>query len=134
VNNAIGFGQAATGDGYAIPINKALTIAKRIEDGRASATIHVGATALLGVEAGVNDYRDSGATVVDVVPGSPADAAGLAPGDLITAVGDRGISSPATLGSIVSAKKPGARVSITYVDQSGWSHTVTVELASGPPR
>ena len=42
--------QAATNDGYAIPINKALSIVKQIERGNDSATVHIGDTAFLGVE------------------------------------------------------------------------------------
>src|SRR5579884_4356626 len=43
-----GFQQIAASDGYAIPINKAISIAKQIQGDKASATIHVGATAFLG--------------------------------------------------------------------------------------
>ena len=39
----------STNQGYAIPINKALSIAKSIEAGHSSSTIHVGETAFLGV-------------------------------------------------------------------------------------
>ena len=42
-------GQAAE-QAYAIPINEALSIAKQIEAGTASAVVHLGATAFLGVE------------------------------------------------------------------------------------
>ena len=129
-----GLGYAASADGYAIPIDKALAIARRIAAGKASAAVHIGPTAFLGIQVAADAYGGSGAVVEDVVQGSPAAAAGLVPGDLITAVGGRAIASPATLGSIVAAKKPGARVSITFVDESGWRHTATVTLASGPPR
>ncbi len=46
-------GSSGTGSatqGYAIPINTALDIAKQIEAGQASATVHIGATAFLGLE------------------------------------------------------------------------------------
>ena len=42
-------GQAAE-QAYAIPINEAMSIAKQIEAGSASANVHLGATAFLGVE------------------------------------------------------------------------------------
>ena len=42
-------GQAAE-QAYAIPINEATSIAKQIEAGTTSATVHIGATAFLGVE------------------------------------------------------------------------------------
>ena len=37
------------GDGYAIPINTAISIAQQIEAGQSSSTVHVGTTAFLGV-------------------------------------------------------------------------------------
>ena len=43
---------------YAIPIDTALSIAKSIEEGRASSTIHIGATGFLGVQ--VQDSSDGG--------------------------------------------------------------------------
>src|SRR5919204_1441470 len=78
--------QAATSDAYAIPINRAVAIAKQIEAGRASANVHIGATAFLGVqvEAGGADAPVAGVLVDTVVSGSPADKAGLVAGDVIT--------------------------------------------------
>ena len=72
--------------------------------------------------------------VASVVPGSPADAAGLIVGDLITSFGGHAISSPDGLTAIVMTQKPGTPISATYVDQSGATQTTNVTLASGPPR
>jgi S1-C subfamily serine protease len=43
-------GQSSGNQGYAIPINAAISIAKAIEAGTASSTTHIGSTAFLGVE------------------------------------------------------------------------------------
>jgi S1-C subfamily serine protease len=43
-------GSSSGNQGYAIPINEAISIAKQIEAGTASSTVHIGATAFLGVE------------------------------------------------------------------------------------
>ena len=129
-----GFEQAATSDGFAIPIDRALSIALQIMRGNASATIHVGGTAFLGVEVEDNGYGGSGAVVTSVVPGSPAAAAGLTPGDLITSFGGHAVSSPAALTTIVMTQKLGVPISATYLDQQGATHTVNLALASGPPR
>jgi S1-C subfamily serine protease len=133
---SLGYGgqQSATGDGYAIPITKALSIAEQIQSGDISATVHVGGTAFLGVEVAANSYAGSGAVVASVVPGSPADAAGLIVDDLITSFGGHAISSPAGLTAIVMTQKPGTPISATYVDQTGATQTTTVTLASGPPQ
>ena len=97
-------------------------------------TIHVGDTAFLGVEVDANSYGGSGAVITSVVPGNPAAAAGLAPGDLITSVGDQEVSSPTGLTTIVATQTPGATTSATYVDQYGTTQTADLALASGPPR
>ena len=109
-------------------------IAEQIHSGNDSATIHIGGTAFLGVEATTNSYGGTGAAITTVVPGSPAEAAGLVAGDLITSVGGRTISSPAELSAIVMTQKPGASISAIYLDQEGATQTANLTLASGPPR
>jgi S1-C subfamily serine protease len=123
--------QTTTNDGYAIPINNAMSIAKQIESGNGSGTVHVGGTAFLGVE---YSYSGSGAVISAVVPGSGAEAAGLSPGDLILSVGGHTISSPVDLSNVVLTQKPGASISAVYVDQTGSTQTTNLTLASGPPR
>ncbi|HZT90893.1 MAG TPA: PDZ domain-containing protein [Gaiellaceae bacterium] len=129
-----GLQQIATGDGYTIPINKAISIAKQITGGKASATVHVGATAFLGVEVTSNGYDGSGALLAAVVPGSPAAAAGLVPGDLITTFAGHAISTPSGLTAVVMAEKPGTRVVVTHADQNGQSNTTSLTVGSGPPQ
>ena len=126
--------QTATSDGYAIPINKAVAIVEQIHSGNDSATIHIGGTAFLGVEATTDSYGGTGAAITTVMPGSPAEAAGLVAGDLITSVGGHTISSPDELSAIVMTQKPGASISAVYLDQGGATQSADVTLASGPPR
>ena len=64
---------SGSSQGFAIPIDSALSIANRIEDGRPSAGVHIGPTALLGIEltASVSSgasQNGRGATVAAVVP------------------------------------------------------------------
>jgi S1-C subfamily serine protease len=47
-------GQNQGNQGFAIPINQALSIARQIEAGNGSSTIHIGTTAFLGVEISPN--------------------------------------------------------------------------------
>jgi S1-C subfamily serine protease len=126
--------QSTTSDGYAIPINKAVSIARQIEGGNGSSTVHIGGTAFLGVESAANSYDGSGAVISAVVPGSAAEAAGLSPGDLIVSVGGETIASPDDLSQVVLTQKPGASISAVYVDQAGATQTTNLTLASGPPR
>jgi S1-C subfamily serine protease len=123
----------ASRDGYAIPIAKATTIAKQIEAGKASARIHVGGTAFLGVALAPDAYGE-GVVVATVVQRGPADRAGLVPGDVILALDGRTVTSTAAVGAVVLTEKPGARVPLAYADETGATHTVTVTLGSGPPQ
>jgi len=126
---------SASRHGYAIPIGKATTIAKQIVSGRSSATVHIGATAFLGAQLGnSSSFGGQGATIVGVVPGAPAAAAGLVPGDVIVAVAGRAVSGPSDIAPIILARKPGDKVTVTYFDASGQSQSAIVTLAGGPPQ
>ena len=130
--------QSGASDAYAIPINRAVTIAKQIQSGH-SATAHIGATAFLGVSVQASGYDQngtfvSGALVMTVVPGSPAESAGLVPGDLITAFNGSSISSTTALAGFVLDQSPGANVQLTWIDQAGNQQAATVALATGPPQ
>jgi S1-C subfamily serine protease len=131
------FQSTASTDAYAIPINAALKIVKQIESGTSTSTIHVGGTPFVGVQissTGGFGFGDSvaGGYVAAVVPGSPASKAGLAPGDVITAVAGRTVSSSDDVLSALTTKVPGARVKLTWVDQFGTQQRATITLANGP--
>jgi S1-C subfamily serine protease len=134
--SSYGYQQVASSDGYAIPINKALAIAKAIAAGKASATIHIGTTGFLGISVASQypGYDGSGAVIVSVVDGGPAASAGLVAGDVITSFAGHAVTSASSLGPLVAAAKAGSTVSVTYLDQTGVSQTTTVTLASGPPQ
>ncbi|HEY1776332.1 MAG TPA: trypsin-like peptidase domain-containing protein [Solirubrobacteraceae bacterium] len=128
---------------FAIPINEVLAIAQRIERGDASTTIHIGATALIGVEIAAAESSPAGygygsastiegAAVAGVEAGSPAAAAGLVAGDTITALGGHTVDSASALTTIKNAYRPGQRVSVAWADSSGTTHTATITLAVGP--
>jgi S1-C subfamily serine protease len=140
-SSGLGFQNVSAADAYAIPIAKALTIAHAISSGKATATVHIGATAFLGIEVQSVDAAGygygggasaSGALIAGVVSGGPAASAGLAAGDVITAINGHTVSSPSAVSALVLTKKPGAKVTVAYVDRSGASHTTTVTLGSGP--
>lgn len=71
----------------------------------------------------------SGATIVRVVSGSPADDAGLRAGDVVTALDGDAIERPAQLVAGILRHQPGDQVRITY-RRDGESKTVTVRLAA----
>ena len=131
--------QPSGSGGFAVRINKALTIAHPLENRQFSAAIHAGATAFLGVGVVASGYMEGatvepGALVVSVVPGSPAEKAGVAEGDVITGLAGRSITSPTMLTNGLLAKKPGMTVPLAWVDHLGSPHSATVTLGSGPPQ
>jgi S1-C subfamily serine protease len=124
---------------FAIPINRAVAVARQIEAGAASATVHIGPTGFLGVEilsadgaAAQGVPAGSGAAVAGVLPGAPAARAGLAAGDVIVSVDGHRIASPNELQTALGLHHPGDGVSIGWTDQAGQRHSATVTLITGP--
>jgi serine protease Do len=118
-------------EGFAIPIDTALAIAGQIRSGNTSGSVHVGATALLGV--GVGDPAPHGGiTVRDVLRGSPADQVGIVPGDVITRFDGTAVDSATTLTDLLDRRYPGDAADVTWVDQASQLRSATVTLATGP--
>jgi putative serine protease PepD len=114
------------GVGFAIPANTAKRIAQEIID-TGSAT-----HALLGVSAttasdNAASVVGTGAQLVTVQDGSPAADAGLQVGDVITAVGDRVVTSSTELTAAVRSATPGDKITLT-VRRGGDSSKVDVTL------
>jgi S1-C subfamily serine protease len=118
------------GQAYAIPIATARSIVERIEDGVDDGTVHQGYPAFLGVS--VQDAAGGGATVAGVVSGGPAEEAGLAAGDTITAVGGTTVTSAEDVSTALADLDPGDRVTVTWTDTAGAAQSDTVILATGP--
>ena len=156
---------------YAIPIDTAVALGRQIEAGTGSTTLHVGASAFLGVEVapvgstgspfgdggfgfglgggfgfgvgngsvgsgslgGGSGSTASGVAITAVLAGDPAAKAGLARGDVITAVDGTALASPTALSALMLTHHPGDRVAVSYTSSGGGSHTATLTLASGPP-
>jgi S1-C subfamily serine protease len=130
IDTAASSGQTAATIGFAIPIEKAVSIADRIESGEDSATIQQGTPAFLGVQL-AQDAAGT-ATISGVVDGSPAAGAGLQAGDTITAVGGTTVDSADALSATLAERNPGDQVRVTWVDSTGTSHTATITLVAGP--
>ena len=129
--------QTPDSDGYAIPIDTAVAVAGQIVSSAASDTVHIGATAFLGVKvtaasSGGAGSSQSGTPVSGVVSGSPAASAGLGAGDVITSVGGNAVSSPESLTTVMERYHPGDSVQLDWTDSSQHQHSATVQLATGP--
>ena len=130
IDTAASSGQTAATAGFAIPIEKAVSIADRIQSGEDSATIQQGTPAFLGVQ--LAQDAAGAATISGVVDGSPAAEAGLQAGDTITAVGGTTVDSADALSATLAERNPGDQVRVTWVDSTGTSHTATITLVAGP--
>ncbi len=76
-----------------------------------------------------------GAKVVTVEPGSPAAAAGLQPGDVVTVVDKMFLDNAADFNGVVGGKAPGAGVKLRFVREQpsgAKGMTATVTLAARP--
>jgi S1-C subfamily serine protease len=76
----------------------------------------------------------SGALVDGTICGSPAAAAGLTGGAVITAVNGQAVGSPDSLARILARFHPGDTISVTWVSPSGRHTTSSLHLSAGPPQ
>jgi S1-C subfamily serine protease len=137
-NQVIGVNTAASdnfrlghGEGFAIPINRAMAIAGQIRSGAGSGTVHVGPTGFLGV--GVNDANGGGAAIAQVIPDGPAAGAGLAQGSVISSVNGSPVNSATALTNLLDRYHPGDTVTLGVLEGPGGPRSVPVTLAPGPP-
>lgn len=123
------FNNVGGGQGFAIPINKALGVAKQIEAGTGSDRVHIGDTAFIGVSVST---ANGGALVRGVVQGGPADQLGLAARDVITAVDGTSVTSATELTNAMDQHHPGDNVTLHWTDATGQNQSAQVQLATGP--
>ena len=134
INSAIVTGSRGNdGVGFAIPIDMADTIAdKLIKDGKVSYArvgIKLGPlTPALAKQFGL-DPKTKGVLADEVLPGSPADKAGLKAGDVITSFNGKPVLSVPTFRLSVAASDVGKPFSMTYF-REGKEQTTTVTPAA----
>ncbi|MFI6548722.1 S1C family serine protease [Streptomyces prunicolor] len=120
-------GGAAPGIGFAIPSSMVKTVADQIvKDGKVtdSGRAALGITGRTVVD---DSYQAAGVAVVEVKDGGGADKAGIRAGDIITKLGDTGITTITSLSEALAADKPGQRTAVTYT-RNGVSKKVDVTL------
>lgn len=126
-------GGGNVGIGFAVPVNMALGIMDQlvefgeVQRGRLGVIIQdltPDIAQALGVEA------DTGAIISSVEPGTPADEAGLAAGDVIVAVNDETVEGSSDLRQKIGLRRPGDEVEIAYL-RDGDRETTQVTLADG---
>lgn len=122
------------GEGFAIPINKALGIVDQIRSGAPSPTVHIGPSAILGIgiSAGPGGNNGPGLPVRTILRGGPADQAGVAPGDILTSIDGTPIDSANALTDILDQRSPGNVIDLTWLDRADQTRDAKVTLGSGP--
>jgi len=127
-------GGVTGGEGFAIPIDRAIAIVNQIRAGAPAPGIHLGDTAFIGVA--ISDAAPlggpAGAVVRQVLPDTPAGLVGLRAGDLITSVDGAPVNSAADLSNIVDGHRPGDTVMLSWIDRTGVPRTAPVVLGKGP--
>lgn len=118
--------------GFAIPIDVVGAIAAEISQQHSSSTVHIGATAMLGVL--VNGQDEEGVQVENVLSGSPAASAGISAGDVITSVGGTSIDSPTALIELTLTKHPGDTVTVAWQTSTGVRRSAVLTLTTSPPQ
>jgi putative serine protease PepD len=112
------------GIGFAVPSDTVAQIAADlIADGEVE-------HAYLGVATGDTSSGD-GASIAEVRPGTPAAAAGLREGDVVTEIDGEAVADADELRTLIDARQPGDSVELTIV-RDGNEQTIEVELAARP--
>jgi len=154
INTAASSGGAP--EGFAVPIQQAVSIADQIKAGKTNGTVRVGPKAVLGVQVGPSNRagtsnlpgrdRDSapqgdgtsgasgasGAVVQAVTDSSAAAAAGITEGSTITAVDGTPVADGAALQAAIVAHAVGDEVRVSWTDAGGASHAATAKLQASP--
>ncbi|WP_254200514.1 DegQ family serine endoprotease [Lysobacter sp. MMG2] len=127
------------GVSFAIPIDVAMSAAEQLRSTGKVSRGQLGVqvqqlTAELAKSAGLPD--GNGALIAEVLPGSPAEKAGIERGDVIRSVDGRTINDSADLPPIIGSMAPGTKTKVTvFRDGRSVEKTVTVneldDLAGG---
>lgn len=121
---------AFTTSSGALPIHAGSTFVQSVFRGGAPLYAGFGAgvvdiSAALNMEENLAQGRNDGALVMTVLRASPAFAAGVVVGDVITAVDDVRVDASTTLADLLRLYKPGDRATLTVV-QGGEVHALDV--------
>jgi putative serine protease PepD len=116
------------GVGFAIPSNTAQRTAQEIIDTGSATRAYLGVRAQTQSDSG-NVEVGTGAQVVSVEPDSAAAEAGIRSRDVITAVGDRPVTTSTELTAAIRSQAPGEQVELT-VRRGNGTETIEVTLGS----
>lgn len=129
-----GNNDVAEGLGFAIPSNTVRQVVDQIIENGVVTHPYLGVV-FEAVTPGVAAYYDlgvkQGALITRVASNSPAQQAGLQPGDVITKVGDQDVTDQTGLAALLGQHQVNEQVTLT-VNRDGRERSVTVQLAQRP--
>ncbi len=111
------------GVGFAVPSNTVARIAKAIIAG------HPVKHAYVGVD--LDQTSTGGAVIGSIVPSSPAQSAGIQPGDEVTAINGKPITSTEQFIATIDSYSPGDTVTLA-VKHNGATHSIKLTLGTRP--
>ena len=123
---------SSSGVGFAIPVDYAMGIAQQIINGEEPSHAQLGVSLMSVNSSMAQRYGlpvESGAYVIQVSPGSGAEAAGIQEGDIIVAIDDTKVTSSSELIVDVRSHNIGDTVNIT-INRNGQEQTLQVQLGS----
>ncbi len=113
--------------GFAIPINSVRSIVTSIIEKGYISTPYIGVSVINVSEESQSYGMPQGASIRDVEKDSPAEAAGLQAGDIVTAIDGETITSYDGLKEHITASQPGDKLEFT-VYRKGETLTITVTI------
>jgi putative serine protease PepD len=117
-----GGGGGNVGVGFAVPANTVREVVPQLAGGQTIERPYLGLTSAAG---------SAGAEVQDVAPNSPAQRAGLRPGDVIVAVDGDAVSEPGDVANALEGNEPGDSV-VVEVERGGDREELDVTLGTRP--
>jgi len=134
INTALVAPQVGTALGFAIPIDVAMRFVDALIESGVAEKAFLGVyhrTVNENLVKSLNLQTNTGALITDVVPGGPADRAGIRPLDVVKKVDNQDITSAESLGAAIRNYPPGATVTIT-VNRMG--EVLQIEVILGHER
>ena len=123
---------SSAGVGFATPANTDARIAQQIIAGKSVKHAYVGVCLNSQSSGGAQiALRSDPSCPIPIVPGSPADKAGLHAGDVITAIDGKAVASTNAFIAKIAKYSPDQRLTFT-VKRGGATHQATVTLGNRP--
>jgi len=121
--------QGAQNIGFAIPINVVKESLNQFQTtGKFAAKPYLGVSyQMISKQSAILNEVPQGIYVVDIISGSPAEVAGLQPGDIITKIDGKAITDDSSLSDIISSKKPGDKMTLE-IYRDGKTQTITATV------